>query len=120
MNVWDDDRGEQDEDWSGCGALAKRLPRAPERPGLGANALRARPRRGSPSTTSTTAGRSGSSSCGGEQGLRVPGAPAGHRPGANGIADGRTLLADPRRRGGAMNEKEHEGTVIELLLREPE
>jgi len=35
-NVWSDDWGEQDEDWSGGGALAKRLPRAAERPGLGA------------------------------------------------------------------------------------
>jgi uncharacterized cupin superfamily protein len=34
-NIWSDDWGEQDEDWSGGGALAKRLPRAAERPGLG-------------------------------------------------------------------------------------
>lgn len=35
-NIWSDDWGEQDDDWSGGGALAKRLPRAAERPGLGA------------------------------------------------------------------------------------
>jgi uncharacterized cupin superfamily protein len=35
-NIWSDDWGEQDEDWSGGGAVAKRLPRAAERPGLGA------------------------------------------------------------------------------------
>jgi uncharacterized cupin superfamily protein len=35
-NIWSDDWGEQDEDWSGGGALAKRLPRAAEKPGLGA------------------------------------------------------------------------------------
>jgi len=35
-NIWSDDWGEQGEDWSGGGAVAKRLPRAAERPGLGA------------------------------------------------------------------------------------
>ena len=35
-NIWSDDWPEQDEDWSGGGGRAKRLPRAPERPGLGA------------------------------------------------------------------------------------
>jgi uncharacterized cupin superfamily protein len=35
-NIWSNEWGEQGEDWSGGGALAKRLPRAPERPGLGA------------------------------------------------------------------------------------
>jgi uncharacterized cupin superfamily protein len=35
-NIWSDDWGEQDEDWSGGGARSKRLPRADERPGLGA------------------------------------------------------------------------------------
>ena len=35
-NIWSDEWGEQGEDWSGGGVLAKRLPRAPERPGLGA------------------------------------------------------------------------------------
>lgn len=34
-NIWSDEWGEQGEDWSGGGALAKRLPRAAERPGLG-------------------------------------------------------------------------------------
>jgi uncharacterized cupin superfamily protein len=34
-NIWSDDWGRQDEDWSGGGALAKRLPRAAERPALG-------------------------------------------------------------------------------------
>ncbi len=28
-NIWDDEWGEQDEDWSGGGALAKHLPRGP-------------------------------------------------------------------------------------------
>jgi uncharacterized cupin superfamily protein len=36
MNIWDDEWGEQDEDWSGGGGRAKRLPRAAERPGFGA------------------------------------------------------------------------------------
>ena len=36
VNIWDDDWGEQDEDWSGGGGRHKRLPRAAERPGLGA------------------------------------------------------------------------------------
>lgn len=35
-NVWSDNWGEQGEDWSGGGGRAKRLPRAAERPGLGA------------------------------------------------------------------------------------
>jgi uncharacterized cupin superfamily protein len=35
-NIWSDDWPEQQEDWSGGGAKAKRLPRAAERPGLGA------------------------------------------------------------------------------------
>jgi len=35
VNIWDDEWGEQAEDWSGGGALGKRLPRAAERPGLG-------------------------------------------------------------------------------------
>jgi uncharacterized cupin superfamily protein len=35
-NIWSDEWGEQDEDWSGGGAVAKRLPRAAEKPGLGA------------------------------------------------------------------------------------
>jgi uncharacterized cupin superfamily protein len=34
-NIWNDDWDPQDEDWSGGGAVAKRLPRAAERPGLG-------------------------------------------------------------------------------------
>jgi uncharacterized cupin superfamily protein len=34
-NIWSDDWGEQDDDWSGGGVVAKRLPRAAERPGLG-------------------------------------------------------------------------------------
>jgi uncharacterized cupin superfamily protein len=34
-NIWNDVWGEQDEDWSGGGGRAKRLPRAQERPGLG-------------------------------------------------------------------------------------
>jgi uncharacterized cupin superfamily protein len=36
MNIWNDDWGEQGEDWSGGGGRAKRLPRAPEQPGFGA------------------------------------------------------------------------------------
>jgi len=36
MNIWDDDWGPQPEDWSGGGGRSKRLPRAAERPGLGA------------------------------------------------------------------------------------
>jgi|SRR5437588_8295765 len=35
-NIWSDEWGEQAEDWSGGGAVAKRLPRADEKPGLGA------------------------------------------------------------------------------------
>src|SRR5437764_14332182 len=35
-NIWSDVWGEQGEDWSGGGGKSKRLPRAPERPGLGA------------------------------------------------------------------------------------
>jgi uncharacterized cupin superfamily protein len=35
-NIWSDEWGEQDEDWSGGGAVSKRLPRAAEKPGLGA------------------------------------------------------------------------------------
>jgi uncharacterized cupin superfamily protein len=35
-NVWSDEWGEQDDDWSGGGGRSKRLPRAAERPGLGA------------------------------------------------------------------------------------
>ena len=35
-NIWSDEWGEQDEDWSGGGGRSKRLPRADERPGLGA------------------------------------------------------------------------------------
>lgn len=35
-NIWSDDWGEQTEDWSGGGVVAKRLPRAEEKPGLGA------------------------------------------------------------------------------------
>ena len=35
-NIWSDDWPEQDEDWSGGGRRAKRLPRAAERPRLGA------------------------------------------------------------------------------------
>jgi uncharacterized cupin superfamily protein len=35
-NIWNDDWGEQGEDWSGGGGRFKQLPRAPERPGLGA------------------------------------------------------------------------------------
>ena len=35
-NIWSDEWGEQDEDWSGGGGRGKRLPRAAERPGLGA------------------------------------------------------------------------------------
>ena len=35
-NIWSDDWGEQSEDWSGGGGRFKRLPRAAERPGLGA------------------------------------------------------------------------------------
>jgi uncharacterized cupin superfamily protein len=34
-NIWSDDWDEQGEDWSGGGAVSKRLPRADERPGLG-------------------------------------------------------------------------------------
>ena len=34
-NIWSDVWGPQDEDWSGGGALSKRLPRATERPELG-------------------------------------------------------------------------------------
>jgi uncharacterized cupin superfamily protein len=34
-NIWSDDWGVQGDDWSGGGALEKRLPRAAERPGLG-------------------------------------------------------------------------------------
>ena len=34
-NIWTDDWGEQEEDWSGGGVVSKRLPRAAERPGLG-------------------------------------------------------------------------------------
>jgi uncharacterized cupin superfamily protein len=36
MNIWDEEWGEQAEDWSGGGGRSKRLPRAAERPGLGA------------------------------------------------------------------------------------
>jgi uncharacterized cupin superfamily protein len=36
-NIWDDNWGEQGEDWSGGGGRFKRLPRAAERPGLGAS-----------------------------------------------------------------------------------
>jgi uncharacterized cupin superfamily protein len=36
MNIWDDEWGEQGEDWSGGGGRSKRLPRAPELPGFGA------------------------------------------------------------------------------------
>src|SRR5690349_3397125 len=35
-NIWSDDWGEQGEDWSGGGGKSKRLPRAHDRPGLGA------------------------------------------------------------------------------------
>jgi len=35
-NIWSNAWGEQGEDWSGGGGTSKRLPRAPERPGLGA------------------------------------------------------------------------------------
>ena len=35
-NIWSDDWGAQGEDWSGGGGRSKRLPRADERPGLGA------------------------------------------------------------------------------------
>jgi uncharacterized cupin superfamily protein len=34
-SIWNDEWGEQDEDWSGGGGRSKRLPRAAERPGLG-------------------------------------------------------------------------------------
>jgi uncharacterized cupin superfamily protein len=34
-NIWSDEWGEQEEDWSGGGGRGKRLPRASERPGLG-------------------------------------------------------------------------------------
>lgn len=34
-NVWSDDWDEAGEDWSGGGAMSKRLPRAEEKPGLG-------------------------------------------------------------------------------------
>lgn len=37
-NIWSDEWGEQVEDWSGGGGRFKRLPRASERPGLGATA----------------------------------------------------------------------------------
>ena len=36
MNIWTDEWGEQSEDWSGGGGRYLRLPRAAERPGLGA------------------------------------------------------------------------------------
>jgi len=36
QNIWSDDWGEQPQDWSGGGGRSKRLPRAAERPGLGA------------------------------------------------------------------------------------
>ena len=35
-NIWSDEWGEQPEDWSGGGARSRRLPRAEERPGIGA------------------------------------------------------------------------------------
>jgi uncharacterized cupin superfamily protein len=35
-NIWSDDWDPAEEDWSGGGAVSKRLPRAAERPGLGA------------------------------------------------------------------------------------
>jgi quercetin dioxygenase-like cupin family protein len=35
-NIWSDEWGDQEEDWSGGGGRHKRLPRASERPGLGA------------------------------------------------------------------------------------
>jgi uncharacterized cupin superfamily protein len=35
-NIWTDDWDPQEEDWSGGGAVSKSLPRADERPGLGA------------------------------------------------------------------------------------
>jgi uncharacterized cupin superfamily protein len=35
-NIWTDEWGEQSEDWSGGGGRFKRLPRAAERPGMGA------------------------------------------------------------------------------------
>ena len=35
-NIWSDEWGEQTEYWSGGGVVAKRLPRAEEKPGLGA------------------------------------------------------------------------------------
>jgi len=38
-NIWSDDWGEQGEDWSGGGGVAKRLPRAAERPGFGATVI---------------------------------------------------------------------------------
>jgi uncharacterized cupin superfamily protein len=35
-NIWTEEWDPQEEDWSGGGAVSKRLPRADERPGLGA------------------------------------------------------------------------------------
>ena len=35
-NIWSDEWDAAEEDWSGGGAVSKRLPRAAERPGLGA------------------------------------------------------------------------------------
>jgi uncharacterized cupin superfamily protein len=42
-NIWSDEWPEQPEDWSGGGAKAKRLPRASERPGLGATVYELEP-----------------------------------------------------------------------------
>jgi uncharacterized cupin superfamily protein len=38
-NIWSDEWPEQPEDWSGGGGRSKRLPRAAERPGLGATVI---------------------------------------------------------------------------------
>src|SRR5712691_9919915 len=38
-NIWSDEWGKQGEDWSGGGGRDKRLPRAAERPGLGATVI---------------------------------------------------------------------------------
>jgi uncharacterized cupin superfamily protein len=42
-NIWSDEWPEQPEDWSGGGAKAKTLPRAAERPGLGATVYELEP-----------------------------------------------------------------------------
>ena len=165
-NIWSEEWGEQGEDWSGGGGRHKRLPRAAERPGLGATVgeldpgnfvvyhfhhaweellvvLRGRP------TLRTPAGERqldegeavyfplGADGAAAKRhrstgplpdgvdhlvarGVRVPRPEADHRTGPDGLDDRRAALADPRRRGGSMNEREDTGTVVELLLREPE